>query len=94
MEKKKNLTVEELTKACAEAESTFEALKKQLKQAKQEEEERKRAELALVKESRKKEVDAAFDKWLELHQAYLVDYGDYVVARNYRDKFPWHLFWN
>ena len=55
MEKKKDFTTEELAKQCEEAKKNFETLKKQLEQAQQDEEDRKKAQLALEKENRKKQ---------------------------------------
>ena len=55
-----------------------------------EEEKRKAEELKAVKDARKKEVDDAFDKWVELRNAYQNDYGNYDLTRKYDDKFP---FW-
>lgn len=55
-----------------------------------EEEKKKAEELKAAKDARKKEVDDAFDKWVELRNAYQNDYGSYELTRKYDDKFP---FW-
>lgn len=93
MEKKEELTIEELTKAYEEAKNNVDTLREKLAKAKQEEENRKRAELALTQQARKKEMDDAFAKYVELSKAYEKDYGPYVID-TYVNEFPWHLFWN
>ena len=75
--KKKSINIEELKKQCEEAKNNFETLNEQLKKAEQEEEARKQAKLALEKEARAKEIDAAYDKYYELLSAYVKDYGIY-----------------
>ena len=82
MANKKDLTSEELAKACEEAKKNFEELSKQLKKVRQEEEDRRKAELALEKESRKKEVDDAIEKAKDLLEAYVKDYGIYSSEYN------------
>ena len=77
MANKKDITVEELQKACDDAKKTFEALQEQLTIAKREEEDRKKAELALQREARQKEVDDAIEKAKNLLQAFVKDYGSY-----------------
>lgn len=74
---KKELTIEELSKQCAEAKKNFETLNEQLQKAKQDEEDRKKAELALEKEARKQEVDDAIQLAHDLLAAYIKDYGSY-----------------
>ena len=87
MEKKKNLTIEELTKACEEAKNNFEeaknnfeVLSEQLIKAKQEEEDKKKAQRALEMETRKKEVDDAYETYNILLKAYIKDYGSYSAT--------------
>ena len=70
MYNEKELTIEEL-----EAEYTH--LGEKIKQRKQDEADRKRAELALAKETRKKELDEAKERYYELLHAYLRDYHSY-----------------
>ena len=63
---------------------------------KREEEDRKKAELALKKEARKKEVDDAIDSCRELIKAYIKDYGSISITSNIDDwssgfgSKPWH----
>lgn len=57
---------------------------------KREEEERKQAELALKKETRKKEVEEALDNYLQLRKAYIKDYGSILIANTSDDWVPWY----
>ena len=84
MANKKDLTTEELRNAVEEAKKNFEMLNKQLNQAIKEEEDKKKAQLALEKDSRKKEVDDALNNCKELLNAYVRDYGIYS-SDTYRD---------
>lgn len=93
MENKKDFTAEDLRKQCEEAREKFEALNEQLKQVEQEEEERKKAQLAIEKENRKKEVDEAFDKYNELLKAYIKDYGVYSITTSCDDFNWWPKLW-
>ena len=52
---------------------------------KREEEERKKAELALVKEARKKEIEDAANNYNELLKAYIKDYGAISITSNSDD---------
>ena len=93
MEKKKDLTIEELEKAREEAKKHFDLLDKQLKNAQKEAEEIKQKELIATRDSRKKEVDDAFNKWVELRKAYEADYGNYIfVSNSDGNKFPFWFF--
>ena len=74
---KNRFTIAELEKQCEEAQKNFELLSKQLEKQKREEEEKKMAELVAQKAARKKEVDTAYDTFLELRRAYMNDYGHY-----------------
>ena len=80
MENKKAITVEELKKQYEEAKQNCETLGEQLKIAQKEEEDRKKAQLALEKENRKKEVDNAFKNYVELLKKYIEDYGSYCTS--------------
>lgn len=98
MSTKKALTIEELTKACEEAKANFDTLSEQLKAAKQEEEDRKKAELAHQQEKRHKEIEDVSKHLNELCKAYVEDYGHLKLESNSEDYdwFPsfWkHNFW-
>lgn len=51
-----------------------------------EEEERKKAELALEKENRKKEVDDAISHCITLVKAYMKDFGTYSFGNGGKDE--------
>ena len=90
MTNKKDLTIEELTKAYEEAKSNYNTIGEQLKKAKQEEEDRKKAQLALEKEARKSEVSEAWDNYSKLLKAYIKDYGSYTkITSSKSDDFDW-----
>lgn len=74
MENKK-FTTEQLAEQCEEARKVFVRLKEQLEEQKKKEEDRKKAELALVKETRKKEVEDAAENYRTLLRDYIKDYG-------------------
>ena len=82
----KEKTLEQLK---AEAELATQAYKLALKeeeQKKKEEAEKKRAELAAVKEKRYQEVRDAENKFIELKTAYMNDYGVYSSTRTYEGE--------
>ena len=93
MENKKDFTIEELEKQCEEAKKNFETLNEQLKTAKREEEEKKKAELALQQENRYNEIKDVGKHFNELCKTYVEDYGHLTFessSENY-DWFP--SFW-
>lgn len=96
MEKKTDFTIEELTKAYEEAKNNFNTLGEQLKKAQQEEEDRKRAELARTKETRKKEIEEVVQRLETLLKAWFADYGYFTFEQrnNHSNIFPyiWHYF--
>ena len=79
---KKEINIEELAKAYEEAKANLETLSEQLKVAKQEEEDRRKAELALVKEARKKEVEDAANNYQKLLKEFLKDYGAIALCNS------------
>ena len=94
MEKKNDFTIEEMENQYTEILEQCEKLRERIRQKKQDEADRKKAELALQKESRKKEVDEALKKYNELLKAYLEDYGSYHT-NEFSDDFVWYpnKFW-
>lgn len=98
MEKKKEFTIEELRKQCDKAKRNFNVLNEQLRKAEQEEEERRKAQLALEKDARKKEVDEAYNKYRKLVNEYVKDYGNYLITSDSDDIItgllsrPWWRF--
>lgn len=94
----KKINTEELKKAYEEAKANFETLGEQLKAAQKEEEDRRKAELALQQETRHKEIEAASKHLNELCRAYVEDYGHLKLESKSEDYdwFPsfWrHNFW-
>ena len=88
----KDLTIEELEKQYAEITEQYKTIGEQLQQKKQDEEDRRKAQLALEQEKRKKEVDEALDKYYALLDAYIKDYGRYSTKRvkdGLADSFWW-----
>ena len=94
MEKKKDFTIEEMEKQYSEMRKQCNNLYEQIKQKKQDEADRIKAELALQKEARRKEVDEALKNYNELLKAYLADYGTYR-SEEFSDDFAWYpnKFW-
>lgn len=84
----KKLTTEELAKQVAEAKKVFDRLNEQLQKQKQEEDERKQAELALKKDMRQKEVENALKNYEKLFKEFLKDYGAISITSDHNDWFP------
>ena len=76
----KKTNIEELRKQYLEAEESFRMLQEQLAQAEKEEEEARRAKLRAKKEARYKEVVDAYEKFEELRDKYLEDYGKFTLT--------------
>ena len=70
---KKELTIEELK-------AQYEALGEQIAKRQKEEEDRKKAKLALEKEARAKEIEETAQHYCELVKAYQKDYGYYYYC--------------
>lgn len=77
------MNIEELKKQCLEAEKNYKTIHEQLIKAEKEEEDKKKAELALEKEARKKEIEEAEKHYHSLIVAYIKDYGSYSATRSY-----------
>lgn len=91
MANKKDLTTEELKKLYEDALEKSNTLGEMLRQKEKEEKEIREAKLALEKESRKEEVDDAFNNYKTLLSAYIKDYGSFTVT-NPNDDFFKSLF--
>lgn len=76
----KDFTVEELKKMHEDLIKESNTIGEMLKQKEQEEEDRKKAELALEKEKRTQEVCDAYKNANKLLKAYIKDYGSYIRA--------------
>ena len=84
---KRELTLDELKKQLSKIGEEYSNLNEIIKKREVEEEDRKRAQLALEKETRKKEVDEALEKYRDLLHTYLEDYGSYSNIR--MSDLPW-----
>ena len=91
MASKKDFTIEELRKMYEDSLKESDTLGEMLKKKEQEEADRKKAQLALEKEARKKEVDEAFENYNKLLKAYIEDYGSYSTTTD-MDWFPKSLW--
>jgi antirestriction protein len=91
MANKKDYTIEELRKMYADSLKESKTIGEMLRQKEKDEEDRKKAQLALEKETRKKEVDEALENFRNLVNAYIKDYGTYDTASLIRN-FPWSWF--
>lgn len=94
MSTKKEYTIEELEAQYKLAEEKRDALKQQIEQKKKEEKELRETQLALEKESRKKEVDDAIVKCKTLIKAYMDDYGLYSFTSTDDNNIFNSRFWN
>jgi RNA processing factor Prp31 len=92
MEKKNELKVKEIQKQYEDAKKAYEELGVQLRLAKQKEEEERKAQLALEKENRRKELDDAIKNTHHLLQEWLKDYGSYGYSNN-ADKTLFDMLW-
>ena len=93
---KKEMTIEELEKLYAEMEEKYKDLGKKLSQKKQEEENRKKAQLVAEKDARYKEIEEVYEHLTQLIKDYIKDYGSFSFKRDYKDKYElpylYHLF--
>lgn len=83
MANKTEKTLEQLLEDLQQAQKAYEIAKQLDEQKKKEEAERKKAELAAVKEKRYQEVTDAEKKYIELKNAYIKDYGSYSNTKTY-----------
>ena len=94
---KREMTLEELQKQCKEAKKNFEVLNEQLKKVQQEEEKRKKEQLANEKDVRYEEIELASKHLNDLIQKYIDDYGSFSFSRSYSDDknnyFPYCYHW-
>ncbi len=86
----KEKTLEQLKVELEQAQAAYEIAKKLAEQKEKEEAERKRAELAAVKEKRRAEIAEVESKLEELLVAYNKDYGAYVSDN---PNLPTWLYW-
>lgn len=82
-----DFSIQELEEKCKELGSQYGDMMRILKEKKQEEENKKKEKLAIEKDARKKEVEAARDNLQKLVNAYLRDYGSISITNN-SDEWP------
>ena len=87
------MTIEDMRKQLQEAQKRADELRENLNKAVQEEEDRKKAQLALEKENRKKEVDEAYENYNTLLKAYIKDYGTYSNITTSSTDSTWFPAW-
>ena len=98
MANKEEKTLEQLTAEFKQLEKEFNLRKEELARKEAEEAERKKAELVVEKDKRKKEVDDAVSKAIELIKAYNDDYGKYSITDHFNElsflfgSKPWRFF--
>lgn len=92
MASKKDFTIEELKKMYEDSLKESNTLGEMLRQKEKEEEDRKKAELALNKETRKKELDDAIENARQLLQQWMKDYGSYGFSGNTNESL-FNLLW-
>ena len=92
------MTIAELENEYAKLNKQRDALGKVLNERKKEEEDKKKAELAVSKDKRHKEVETAINNAIELLKKYNEDYGSYSITDNINDisflfgSKPWRWF--
>lgn len=95
---KNEKTLEQLLDELEQAKKAYDVAKKLAEQKEKEEADRKRVELAAQKETRKKEVDDAIDRVIDLLEAYTKDYGSFPITDHVNalsllfSNRPWRLF--
>lgn len=94
MSTKKEYTIEELEAQYKLAEEKRNSLKQQIEQKKKEEEELKKAKFDMEKSARKKEVDDAVTKAIELFRAWTNDFGVYSYKSDDGNSIFSSKFWD
>lgn len=92
-EVKNEKSLEELKQELEAAQKMYETLRQSVKEKEVEENERKRAKLALEKENRTKIIEEKEKELVSLVNEYIRDYGEYKGYRYVnKDAFRTHLF--
>ena len=94
MSTKKEFTIEELEAQYKQTEESQKLLMEQIKQKKREEKAAKEAAIAKEKASRKKEVDDAVTKAIDLVRAWTEEYGIYSYKSDDDNSIFSSKFWN
>lgn len=97
MEDKREMTLEELEAKYKKMTEEYKVIEDQIKKKKQEEEDKRKAELAANKDARYKEIEAVSEHLYQLIKDYTKDYGKFSFKRNYSDDkndyFPYIYHW-
>lgn len=91
--KKKALTIDELSKQYNDAKKNFETAKEQFEKAKRDEENRRKEKLASEKDIREKEVKEAIENCKTLIELYIKDYGSFSFERTSIQTLFEHIPW-
>lgn len=98
-DEKREMTIEELEKQVSEMKEQYEDLNKKLKQKKQDEADRKKAQLEAEKDTRYKEIEEVSKHLNQLISDYTKDYGRFSFTRSYSNNddykydFPYLYHW-
>lgn len=98
-DEKREMTIEELENQVLEMKEKYEDLNKKLKQKKQDEADRKKAQLEAEKNTRYKEIEEVSKHLNQLISDYTKDYGRFSFTRSYSNKddykydFPYLYHW-
>lgn len=98
-DEKREMTIEELEKQVSEMKEQYEDLNKKLKQKKQDEADRKKAQLEAEKNTRYKEIEEVSKHLNQLISDYTKDYGRFSFTRSYSNNddykydFPYLYHW-
>lgn len=98
-DEKREMTIEELEKQVSEMKEQYDDLNKKLKQKKQDEADRKKAQLAAEKDTRYKEIETVSKHLNQLISDYTKDYGRFSFTRSYSNNddykydFPYLYHW-
>ena len=98
-DEKREMTIEELEKQVSEMKEQYDDLNKKLKQKKQDEADRKKAQLEAEKNTRYKEIEEVSKHLNQLISDYTKDYGRFSFTRSYSNNddhkydFPYLYHW-
>ena len=98
-DEKREMTIEELENQVLEMKEKYEDLNKKLKQKKQDEADRKKAQLEAEKDTRYKEIEEVSKYLNQLISDYTKDYGRFSFTRSYSNNddykydFPYLYHW-
>ena len=85
-DEKREMTIEELEKQVSEMKEQYDDLNKKLKQKKQDEADRKKAQLEAQKNTRYKEIEEVSKHLNQLISDYTKDYGRFSFTRSYSNN--------